>query len=280
MTRTIPKMARASLCVILLSCASLFAQDSWKAGEESAARAAKAARFGEAEQLLSANLKVADTFLPKDPRRPRTLLDLAEVYRAEGKYSDALPLYERSLQIYTRIYGSEAIESADVLNGEAELYKSLNDYAHAEPLLVQALAFRQKLLHPGDPDIAQTQNDLGELYTSTGAFDKAEPLLTEALVSRKKNPGAETTETAQTLEAFGNFYSKTGKPQQAEDSFRQAVSLFGKTVGGNHPDYANALENLALCYGVRRDFADADPLLQRVLEIRETVFGPEHRDVG
>jgi len=28
------------------------------------------------------------------------------------------------------------------------------------------------------------------------------------------------------------------------------------------------------------DFADAEPLLQRALEIRQAVFGPEHRDVA
>src|SRR4029077_13798817 len=178
---------------LIVSCAPLIlAEDSWKNTEQAASQAAKTAHCGEAEKLLSANLKAADTFSPKDPRRPQTLFDLAEVYRAEGKYSDATPLYERSLQTYTRIYGAEATEVADVLNGEAELYKSLNDYTHAEPLLVLALAIRTKLLHPGDPDIAQSQNDLGEIYSATGAFDKAEPLLTEALESRNKNPGAQS----------------------------------------------------------------------------------------
>jgi len=30
----------------------------------------------------------------------------------------------------------------------------------------------------------------------------------------------------------------------------------------------------------RHDYATAEPLLNRVLEIRKTVFGPEHRDVA
>ncbi len=273
-------LARRIILLLFALPASSTCQDSWKATEEAAARAGKAAHFDEAEKLLSANWRLADTLPAKDPRRPRTAFDLAEIYRAEGKYSQALPVYERALEIYTKLYGDEATEVADTLNGEAELYKSLNDYAHAEPLLLRALSIRQKLLHPGDPDIAQAENDLGEIYTATGAFDKAEPLLTEALASREKHPGGESTDVAQSLESLGNLYSRTGRAQQAEDSFRQAVGIFGKTVGGDHPDYANALENLALCYGARRDFSDAEPLLQRVLEIRQSAFGPEHRDVA
>jgi hypothetical protein len=46
---------------------------------------------------------------------------------AEGKYSEAFSLYERARQTYTGIYGADATEVADTLEGEAELYKSLND---------------------------------------------------------------------------------------------------------------------------------------------------------
>ena len=166
-------LAARIVSLLLVLPALLAAQDPWKPTEEKAARAAKEANFAEAEQLLATNLKYAETLSPKDPRRPRTLLDLAEVYRAEGKYPEAFPLYERALQIYTQLYGVESLEIGDTLNGEAELYKSLNDYAHAEPLLLRALSLRQKLLHAGDADIAQTENDLGELYTAMGAFDKA-----------------------------------------------------------------------------------------------------------
>src|SRR6202044_1241078 len=167
------KSARAFLPVLLVLSTLAAGPDSWKATEEAGASAGKAAHFDEAEKLLSTNLKVVEILPPVDPPLPRPLFGLAEVYRAEGKYSEALPAYERALDICTKLFGNEATEIADTLNGEAELYKSLNDYAHAEPLLQRALSIRQKLLHPGDPDIAQAQNDLGELYTSTGAFDKA-----------------------------------------------------------------------------------------------------------
>jgi tetratricopeptide (TPR) repeat protein len=205
----------------------------WKTNQEAAAKASKLAHFAEAEKLLLANQKLAETFPPKDARLPRTIFDLAQVYRAEGKYSDALPLYERALQIYTGLYGAESTELADTLDGEAELFTSLNDYPHAEPLLLKSLALRQELLPPDSLDTAQSKNDLGEVYTQTGEFGKAEPLLLEALAIRKK-AGDETADVAQSLEALGTLYSRTGRPKQAELAFRGAVSIYGKTLGGEH----------------------------------------------
>src|SRR5882724_11852143 len=185
-----PSSSRFALSLVFALGALAFGQQSpleiWVANEDAAASASKLAHFAEAEKFLLGNEKLAGTFPPKDARLPRTTLDLAQVLRAEGKYSEALPRYERALQLYTELYGAESTELADTLNGEAELYKSLNDYPHAEPLLEKSLAIRQKLLPPDSADAAQSKNDLGELYTATEAYDKAEPLLVDALAVRRK----------------------------------------------------------------------------------------------
>jgi len=176
--------------------------ETWKANQDAAAKASRLAHFPEAEKFLLANKGLAETFSSTDARLPRTVFDFAQVYRAEGRYSDALPLYERALQIYVQLYGPESKELADTLDGEGELYKSLNDYVHAEGLLVKSLVMRQNLLPADSTDVAQSKNDLGEVYTATGAFDKAEPLLMEALADRKK-AGAQTPGVAESLQALG-----------------------------------------------------------------------------
>src|SRR5215467_10298455 len=182
--------------------------ESWKKAEDAAVAAIKAARFSEAEKLLVSNEKSAESFPPKDARLPKTVFDLAQLYRAEGRYSEALPLYERALQIYTSLYGPESQELAETLNGEAELYKSVEDYGHAEPLLIKSLDMRQRIVPVDEADVAQSKNDLGELYTQTAAYDKAEQLLSDALASRKK-AGAESYEVAQTFQGLGLLYEKT-----------------------------------------------------------------------
>jgi tetratricopeptide (TPR) repeat protein len=266
-------LGRIGLTICLLGSCAVAQSDLeiWRKAEDTAAEASKIGHFRDAEAQLLANQKLAETFPPKDARLPRTLFDLAQVYRAEGKYSEALGLYERVRQIYTDLYGAQSKELAQTLDGEGELYKALGDFAQAEPLLVKSLEMRQQL-PPDDADLAQSKNDLGEVYTATGHFDKAEPLLVEALSTRKART-AESTEVGQSLMAIGILYEKTSRAKQAEESYRQAGSILGKTLGGEHPDYANALEHLALICQARNDFETAEPLLYRVLEIRKTAFG-------
>ena len=76
------------------------------------------------------------------------------------------------------------------------------------------------------------------------------------------------------------YLKKTGKAADAENCFRRAVSIYGKAVGGEDPDYANAMESLAGFYSDRREYDLAEPLLTRVLAIREAVFGLDHHDVA
>ena len=59
-----------------------------------------------------------------------------------------------------------------------------------------------------------------------------------------------------------------------------ALAIREKTLGENHPAVAATLNNLAVLYGKRGKYKDAEPLCKRALEIREKVLGSEHPDVA
>merc|ERR1712137_1015795 len=50
--------------------------------------------------------------------------------------------------------------------------------------------------------------------------------------------------------------------------------------GENHPAVAATLNNLAVLYGKRGKYKEAEPLCKRALEIREKVLGKDHPDVA
>ena len=207
------------LAMVCLATSTLPAQENWQREHNSGAKAAKAANFAEAETLLSQSADEARK-AGNANLLARSLVDLAEVYRSEGKYTPSQTTYNEALQLYTKQDGAESPAVAEVLNGQAELFKILNDYAQAEPLLLRALEIRQKKLPQPDLATAQTQNDLGELYTATGAYDKATSLLPAALDTRTHLLGPEHEDVAQTLEALANLDRKTGKDAEAENPER------------------------------------------------------------
>ena len=58
------------------------------------------------------------------------------------------------------------------------------------------------------------------------------------------------------------------------------MTIRQKTLGENHPAVAATLNNLAVLYGKRGKYKDAEPLCKRALEIREKTLGSDHPDVA
>jgi len=95
-------------------------------------------RYADAEKSLRAALKEAERFRPQDPRLATNLNNLALIYYIRGGYSEAEPLFKRSLAIMEKVVGPELLDVATTLNNMALLYKAQGKYAEAEPFLARA----------------------------------------------------------------------------------------------------------------------------------------------
>jgi tetratricopeptide (TPR) repeat protein len=100
------------------------------------------------------------------------LLILAGHYRhiALAAYTQARPLYERSLAIREKTFGPEYPDTAEALNDLALLLKDQGDLAGARPLYERALAIDEKMLGPEHPSTATKLNNLALLLKSQGDF--------------------------------------------------------------------------------------------------------------
>ena len=88
----------------------------------------------------------------------------------QGRYSEAIPLAQRTLTIREKALGPDHPDVAVALNNLAELYRVQGRYADAEPLYKRALAIREKALGPDHPDVAQSLNNLAVLYDKPGSL--------------------------------------------------------------------------------------------------------------
>lgn len=84
-----------------------------------------------------------------------TLNNLASLYRAQGQYAQAEPLFQRSLAIYEKALGADHPSVALSLNNLAGLYQDQGQYAQAEPLIQRSLAIFEKALGVDHPDVAK-----------------------------------------------------------------------------------------------------------------------------
>jgi hypothetical protein len=72
------------------------------------------------DQLESA-LRFSETYDPHDFRRPISLVFLAEVYRADGRFAEAEPLLVRALDLWFVIVGGDHLSMIPALQVYARL---------------------------------------------------------------------------------------------------------------------------------------------------------------
>jgi tetratricopeptide (TPR) repeat protein len=115
--------------------------------------------------------------VPEHPDVAASLNNLAQLYKAQGRYADAEPLFKRSLAISEKTLGPDHPNVAASLNNLAQLYKAQGRYAEAEPLYERSLAISEKALGPDNPKVAISLNDLAGLYDAQGRYDDALPIV-------------------------------------------------------------------------------------------------------
>ncbi len=219
---------------------------------------------------------------PADQRLAEATRLGAEVERliAEGSFDAALPLAQRTLDIYERALGKDDPNVAAALNSVAMLYERKGDYATGQPLLVRALAIYEKRLGKDHVEVASTLNNLAILYDDKGDQAAAEPLYLRALAIREKALGIDHPDVAMVMGNLATLYYTKGDFPAAEPLLVRTLAIREKALARDHPDVAAALNNLAMLYLTKGDYAAAEPLMVRALASREKVLGKDHTDVA
>ena len=90
-------LLRVFLAVLWLWPAVALAQvEQWRSHMDAGVKAYRQGNYPEAKKRFTAAVKEAEQFGPKDPRLATTLNNLAELYRAQGRYTEAEPLIKRA----------------------------------------------------------------------------------------------------------------------------------------------------------------------------------------
>ncbi|HNH83808.1 MAG TPA: CHAT domain-containing protein, partial [Acidobacteriota bacterium] len=203
-----------------------------------------------------------------------------EKLRQAGKYDQALPLAQQTLDKAEKIFGSEHLLVAGRLNTLALIYESKGSYAKAEPLYVKALAVYENELGANHPLVASTLDNMAVLLYRKGEYARAEPLYLRALAIYEKASGSDNLEVVNILNNLAALSYQKGDYARAEPLFLRSLAISEKILGANHPAISNVLNNLAALSYQKGDYARAEPLMVRALAIAETALGPDHPDVA
>ncbi len=111
---------------------------------------------------------------PDHPDVASSLDTLGAIYRAQGKYALAVPVYKRALAIYDQAFGGNHPDVAISLNNLGSLYLDQGQYELAELLLKRSLVILENSFGAGHPDAAIVRANLARLDETIGFAPRAQ----------------------------------------------------------------------------------------------------------
>jgi tetratricopeptide (TPR) repeat protein len=189
---------------------------------------------------ISTPITRCTTFPAKDARLPRTLFDLAQVYRA---YDRAEPLLLAALDI-CRKRGEESVETAQTLAALGTLYKSTRRPKQAEQSFRETVSIFGKTVGGEHPDYANAIENLALICQARRDFVTADALLNRVLEIRKPAFGPEHRDVAASLENLALLKRDEKQPAEAIALGEQALAMLEKILGRDNSELAPALNNL------------------------------------
>lgn len=217
--------------------------------------------------------------LLEDPKNTSTPLALILFNRGKLLYEmsrsvEALKDVQRAISIYAN-QPDPGEDYEDGIKLSAMIQIDLYRYDDAEQGLRKLLAIQQK--HTGaaaEKRVVNTMVYLAKLQQRQFKLKEAEALFKQAYALQQRLYPGIPESTGYITQALGYFYQFTGRISEADAEFRKNVALFSNKPK-ERVEYAKMLSNLADNYEYTRQYDEALKLYKNVLEIRESLFGPE-----
>ncbi|MEG3877276.1 tetratricopeptide repeat protein [Microcoleus sp. herbarium7] len=205
-----------------------------------------------------------------------SLTYIALLYKFQGRYSEAEPLYLQALDIGRQWLGEDNLSLANLLNNLAEIYREQGRYLEAELLCLQALEINSRVLGKDNPSLALKLNNLAVIYKFQARYSEAEIMYLQALEIHKKSLPKNHNDLAATLNNLALLYQSQGRYSEAEPLYLQAVEIDRRSLPEDHPSLAIDINNLAGLYRSQERYSEAEPLYLQAVEIDRRSLPEDH----
>jgi tetratricopeptide (TPR) repeat protein len=234
-------------------------------------------RYSDAERALRFALerfvKDANSF-----EVAQTLGDLASVFAAQERYSEAEQLLDRALSMMEtmpRGVGAYPSETSRLLGNLAALYQLTGRFQLAESTYNRDLRLLEQY-KPSDPHIVVVLSNLGTLYVKNGKYKQAEKCLLKALDLAEKRLVRDHPDFLAVLINFAALYQRQKKWALAESYLIRATGIAEHSLRPDHPDRAALLQHLGVVHYRQGKLQEAEMELRRALDIQHAAVAAEN----
>lgn len=203
---------------------------------------------------------------------------LANVHRSRSQFEQAREYLNQALAYHEGAAG-DRIVAARIRHSLAQLTLETEGPEAAVPLLEASLDRHRELFGNLHPDVGIAMQDLAGALVNLDP-DRAFVLLEAARPLAAAYPEQKPLAMAALHNRLGALMLDRGDPTRARSSFEKALALMTEPLGPDHPHVLTVRHNLAVSLGTLGLWSEAEGILRGVLAARQTVLGPDTRQVA
>lgn len=140
---------------------------------------------------------------------------LAQIFREQGRYAQALPLLQSGMQHALELYGAESSFVRQQYDGLADLYRDSGNYVAAEPYYEKRNALSARLDGADSVEYSMGLFNYASLKELRGEFSAAEDLYRQALLIRTQKLGADSPTSLRAESGLGVLLMRQGRMGEA-----------------------------------------------------------------
>ena len=236
-------------------------------------------RLDEGEQLTLRTLsEVRSLYGERDALYADATHDLAALRNAQGRYREALTLFQEAAKGREHAYGENHELTTIAYTNVAVVQQLLGNAAEAERAY---LAILDRLESLGDRDNTQlltTRLNLSTLYAGLGDYRRAVDLQQQVLPAMRRVYGEDHPYTLQAAGNLASSLSNLGRHREAYEENRGLVERLLRVQGANALLTLYTRANLAYEAGLLGRREEAETGLRDVINKQLELSGPQHRN--
>lgn len=230
--------------------------------------------YEKAQPLLEGALNLAKTTDAEDSELCACVLDLAYLYKDQGKLAQAETMCLSGLELQEKVHSPNHPYVAYTLRILGDIYKGQGRYRQAENSLKRALSIMRQVSSEDASEVAPFKVDMARLLIAQGNLAGAESYLDEAMpvIERSYRPGH--LYTAKVLTSMARLRVLQGRYVEAEELIGKALPVQERVYGPNHHFLVPAWLVKSRIFQAKGDLANARKLLEKSLRIAENRTDP------
>ncbi len=218
-------------------------------------------------KALAALKKMPDNEMNRYYRPATVENNLAALYSAEGKTSEAIKAMQRTIENFQQfIAGNEfhpkktdAVQGLfEAIDNLAGIYKEIGDYSKAGDLLTYSYQQKKQKLQPDEPGIFISEILLGQHYNSIREYDKALNYLVTGLDKLEKADGDYLFWQADACYALAMVYENKKEIAKASAYYDKSEKLYNASYQGEYDNvYMDFIRHASLFYATNGQYEKA-----------------------